>query len=260
MKDVMIAASARTVDGKGGARRTRAEGRIPGVIYGPETEPKAVAVEEKEMRRAMKMGSGAGQIYTMAIDGVQTKVVLRDIQRDPLTTRALHIDFHAISMTRPINISIPIHFTGIAKGVKSEGGIMQVTQRELEIACLPVNIPDHFEVDVSELGIGDSIHVRDISIPNVKFLDELDQTIVVISAPTIIKSELPAAGAEGAVEGEVPAEGAAAAPGAAGAAPGAAGAAPAAAGAKPAAGAKLAAGAKPAAGGKTEEKKGEKKK
>jgi large subunit ribosomal protein L25 len=138
------------------------------------------------------------------------------MQRDPLTSRVLHVDFHAISMNRPINIEVPVHLVGISIGVKAEGGIMQILQREIEISCLPTNIPEHVEVDVSNLSIGDSIHVRDISIPNVEILTEASSTVVVISAPTVIKTETVAA--EGAaVEGEAgaaPAEGAAA-PGAA---------------------------------------------
>jgi large subunit ribosomal protein L25 len=139
----------------------------------------------------------------------ESKALVRDLQRDPITNRVLHIDFHAIAMDRPINVWIPIHLKGTPMGVKVEGGIMQTTMRELEISCLPANIPDSIDLDVSELGIGDSIHVGDLKLENVDVLAAARQTIVVISAPTIIKAE--AAAAEGVVaEGEaaVAAEGA----------------------------------------------------
>jgi large subunit ribosomal protein L25 len=139
-------------------------------------------------------------------------------------------------MNKPIKIEIPINMTGVSKGVKSEGGIMQILMRDLEISCLPVNIPEHFELDVSELGIGDSIHVRNLSIPNVDILSEPSNVVVVIVAPTIIKAEATTAEAALAAEGEA-AEGAPAA-----------GAAPAEAG-------KEAPGKKEAAGKKEEPKK-----
>lgn len=242
MKEISIAANARQTTGKGFARQARAEGKIPGVVYGPETTPLSVYVAEREFRAAMKAAAGSSSIFTLNIDGKPNKVLVREIQRDPVSSRMLHVDFHAISMTKPINLSIPVHISGISKGVKSEGGIQNLVLRELEISCLPSNIPDFVSVDVTELGIGDSIHVRDLSIPNVTVLEDKDSTVVTISAPTVIKVETPTAEAADAAAAD-----AAAAPGAAGAAP----AAGAAAGAK--------AGAPAAAGAKKDEKKSDKK-
>ena len=194
MKEVTITASTRQTGGKGFARRVRFAGAIPGVVYGPETKPAAISITEKEFRSALKNAGGVhGSIFTLSVDGQQSKVIVREIQRDPLTSKVTHVDFHAISMNKPIHIEIPINFIGIAKGVKAEGGIMQVVMRDLEIACLPVNIPEHFEIDVSELNIGDSVHVRDLSIPNAEILSDASNVIVVISAPTVIKVETPTA-------------------------------------------------------------------
>ena len=109
-------------------------------------------------------------ILSLNLSGGETKAVLREMQRDPVTNRVLHIDFHAISMDRPINVLIPIHFNGVPIGVKVDGGIMQTTMRELEISCLPVDIPDSVELDVSGLAIGDSIHVGDIDLGKVEIL------------------------------------------------------------------------------------------
>jgi large subunit ribosomal protein L25 len=231
MKDIALAAEQREGRGKGAAHQLRGTGRIPAVMYGPETEPTAIAVEERAFRTAMKQAGGQSTLFTLLIGDKSNKVVLREIQRDPVSNKVLHLDFHAISMNRPIHINIPVHFTGIAKGVKTEGGIMQVVMREIEISCLPTNIPEHVEVDVTELGIGDSIHVGALLIPNATILGESTRTVVVISAPTIIKVETPAVAAEGAeavvAEGEI-------APGAEGAAK--EGAAPAAGKGAPAAG------------------------
>ena len=155
MKDIQLAAEPRVGKGKGAAHQLRFGGRIPAVMYGPETEPTPLAIEERAFRAAMKQAGGQSTLFTLEVNGKQSKVILREIQRDPVSNKVLHLDFHAISMNRPIHISIPVTFTGIAKGVKAEGGIMQVVMREVEISCLPTNIPEKVEVDVTELGIGD---------------------------------------------------------------------------------------------------------
>ncbi|MEW6050770.1 MAG: 50S ribosomal protein L25/general stress protein Ctc [Candidatus Zixiibacteriota bacterium] len=222
MKEVLIAASPRQALGKGSARKIRATGQIPGVMYGPEIEPMPILVPEAEFRKAYRASAGTSTIFTLNVNGKPNKVIIREMQRDPITSRITHLDFHAISMNRPIHIQVPVHLVGTPIGVKAEGGIMQTLLREIEISCLPTNIPEHVEVDVTNLGIGDSIHVRDVTIPNVDVLTESSSTIVVISAPTIIKVETPAVEAvqvEGA-EGAAPAEGAEGAPAAAAAAPG----------------------------------------
>jgi len=211
MREIAIEATQRTGSGKNASRRVRSVGQIPGVVYGPETKPVAVAVDERAFRSAVKEAGGISAIFNLNISGKSNKVVLRELQRDPVSSKVIHIDFHAIAMNRPINISLPLHFTGEAEGVKNEGGIMQTTLRELDISCLPADIPERFEIDVSELSIGESIHVKDIKIPNVEILSEQNRTVVVISAPTVMKVEEPtaeeAAEAEAATDAEAPAEG-----------------------------------------------------
>jgi len=202
MREIPITLQRRHEIGKGVARQIRMAGKIPGVVYGPETEPISVSVEEREFRSAMRHAT-TSSLLNLTLDGKETKAVLRELQRDPVTSRVLHIDFHAISMNKPIHVAIPIHFVGTPVGVKVDGGIMQATMREIEISCLPVNIPEHLEVNVSELRIGDSIHVRDVTVPDATILADAQRTVVVISAPTIIKAEAVAAEAEA-----VPVEGA----------------------------------------------------
>ena len=213
MKEILMTAVPRTDTGKGAARRIRREGKIPGVVYGPELEPIPIEITEQEFRKAVKAAGGESAIYTLRVDGREEKVILREMQRHPVTSRVLHVDLHAISMNKPIHLSVPIHFVGTPVGVKTEGGVMQTLMRELEIACLPKDIPEHFEVDVSQLKVGDSIHVRDLSIPNAEILDEPERTVVVIGAPTVTKAA--AAEAEEAAAAEAPAEEAAEAEGAA---------------------------------------------
>ncbi len=196
MKEVPISASRRESLGKGPARQTRMAGNIPAVVYGPEVEPIPIALEERALRTAMKSSGGAGTIFNLDVEGNENKVVLREIQRDPVTSKIMHLDFHAISMTKPLHISIPILFEGTPRGVKTDGGIMQTTMRELEISCLPSEIPESLVLDVEDLGIGDSIHVRDVEVPKVQILSPEQRTIVVIAAPTVVKAEAAAEGEE----------------------------------------------------------------
>jgi len=203
MREIPLTVQHRGELGKSASHRTRREGLIPGILYGPEIKPVPVTVEERAFRLAMKEAHGS-HILNITLDGKQTKAVLREMQRDPLSSKITHLDFHAISMNKPIHISIPIRCIGLAKGVKVDGGIMQQTMRELEITSLPANVPDEVVVDVTELGIGQSIHVGKLDLPNVNILEDPQQTIVVISAPTIIKAAVVEAAAEAAV---APAEG-----------------------------------------------------
>ncbi|MEE8576370.1 MAG: 50S ribosomal protein L25, partial [candidate division Zixibacteria bacterium] len=214
MKEISLAATRRDESGKGIARRTRRAGRIPAVVYGPEIDPVGVAVDERAFRAALKT-SGTAAIFNLDVEGDSKKVIIREIQRDPVTSDVVHLDFHAISMNKPIHMAIPIRFVGESAGVKL-GGIQQTTMRELDVSCLPTEIPDTIEIDVTELGIGDSVHVRELDIPKVNILSEEQRTIVVISAPTVIVEPVTeeedeegieaAEGAEGA-EGEAAAEG-----------------------------------------------------
>ena len=138
MKELALTATKRDEHGKGPARRARAEGYIPAVVYGPETKPVSVAVDARELRNTMKDTTGT-VIINLDIDGSANKVIVRDVQRDPVTSRIVHLDFHAISMNKPIHVSAPLSFVGTPRGVKTDGGIMQVVMHEVDIVCLPGN-------------------------------------------------------------------------------------------------------------------------
>jgi len=188
MKEIPLTATGRTSEKKGAARRVRAEGRIPAIVYGPGQDPVTVSVEEREFVRAHREATSS-TLFKLSLDGAdERKVLIREMQRDPVTSKIVHVDFHAISMTKPLSLSIPIRCEGTARGVIDDGGIQQQTMRELYISCLPTEIPDEAVVDVSELGIGDAIHVEDLDMPGVTILDELQRTIVTISMPTIVKA------------------------------------------------------------------------
>jgi large subunit ribosomal protein L25 len=209
MKEISIGATARTSSGKGPARQTRRAGNIPAIMYGPEIDPLPLTINEREFRAALRSASGGGSIFDLNVDGKSSKAIVRDIQRDPVTSNVIHVDLFAISMNKPISVRIPVKYSGLPVGVKTDGGIMQVTMRDIGVSSLPANIPEFLEIDVTELGIGDSLHVRDVEIPDCKITSELRRTMVVISAPTVVKAEVTeeAEGEEG-IEGEEGAEGA----------------------------------------------------
>lgn len=206
---------------------------MPGVLYGPRTTPIAVSVNALDFKnriahaasmRIMRLKSSAAEL-----DGKH--VLVKDIQRTPVSREILHADLYEVDLNRPIRVAIGLHFVGKAAGV-ADGGILAPLVREVEVECLPLEIPEFFDVDVSALGIHDVIHVSEMKFGgNVKPVFDTDYAIVSVLPPTVEAAPTPAA--EAAVEGAAPAEGAAAAPAAEGGKE-----------AAPAAGAKAAAGAK----------------
>ncbi len=209
MKEIVLAAETRAGLGKGPARQSRRDGRIPAVIYGPETEPKAIAIDQKTFKAAIRSVSGASTLIDLDIDGKKSKVIMREVQRDPVTSEIIHVDFHAVSMTKPINVAVPIHVVGSAIGVKRDGGILQINMRELEVLCLPNQIPERIDVDVTELAIGDSIHVKNLTLPeDINVVADSTRTVLVIGAPTVVKVDEPTEEELAAAEDEEAAEGA----------------------------------------------------
>jgi large subunit ribosomal protein L25 len=194
--------------GKGGARKARAAGEIPGVLYGHGETPVAVSVGAREFDVALRGHKGGNAIVSLSLSGSDFTALVRDVQYDPITHQILHLDFQHISLTESIEVSVPIHLTGIAVGVKDSGGILEPITRELEIRCLPTAIPAAIDVDVAALNIGDSIHVRDLTLTGFEVLTDPDTTIATVVPPSVVE-EKPAeeAAVEGAAEPEVIAKG-----------------------------------------------------
>jgi large subunit ribosomal protein L25 len=201
--------------GKGVARKLRATGRIPGVCYRRNAEPLAVSLDPSELDRVLrKASSGINTLLDLKVagggdfDGRQ--VLIKELQRDPISGAYLHADLYAVDLKQTIHVSVPIQIKGSAVGVTQSAGILDHATRELDVECLPNAIPEEFAVDVSELEIGDSIHVRDLAVPEgVAILNDPDVPIVSVVAPVVIEEEAPAEEEEG-VEGEAAPEGEAA--------------------------------------------------
>jgi large subunit ribosomal protein L25 len=212
MDEIKLIAERRDGVGKGTARKLRARGLMPGVVYGPETESQPVSINIKELAALLRAQGGTGKLIDLNLNDEKEprKVIIRELQREPVTGGYEHVDFYQVSMKKKLNMTVRVHLTGTPEGVKL-GGILQHILRDLEIACLPIDIPDRIELDVSKLEIGDSIHVSHIQLDKVDILTPPVRTIVTVVPPTVIKVAEAAAGegAEGeAAEGEA-AEGAA---------------------------------------------------
>jgi large subunit ribosomal protein L25 len=163
--ETVVAAEGRESRGKNEARRVRVSGRIPAVIYGAFQEPRAVSLNPKDILRIIHSKTGHNSIFDVEIPGVEkTPVIVAEEQYHPVKGTLMHIDLKRIDLTRKLRVSVPVHVTGDAKGVKQQGGVLDVVTKTIEIECIPDDIPNQFDVDVTELLIGTNIRVSDLPI------------------------------------------------------------------------------------------------
>jgi len=162
-------------------------GQIPAVLYGPKTEPVLLSVDKSDLEQVFKKG-GIGQVILNLViqqNGEKTTrpAMIKELQTHPLSRNFIHIDFYEIKMDQKITAKIPVVTTGMAKGVEL-GGILQIIRRELEVECLPLAVPDSIEIDISDLDIGDSIHLGQIRIEgDIEFLEDDNYTVVTVLSP-----------------------------------------------------------------------------
>lgn len=185
-----ISARSRDSRGKGAARQARREGRIPGILYGHGEDSVPLSVDANELHRLVHTISIENTILDLDMGaGEPYKVLIRELQRHPFRDEFVHIDFFHVAMDEKIEVEVPIILLGTPTGVKNKGGVLDHQLRELEVFCLPGNIPEKVELEVSHLDIGDSIHVSDIQLPDVEILTDLDRSVVAVLAPTVIEVE-----------------------------------------------------------------------
>ena len=200
--DATLEAVKRTDKGKNEARRHRAAGRLPAVVYGPGKDGKApvgvpVTVDPKGLMRIFHSDSGVNTLITLKLDGTSTQVLVREYQRDPVTNALLHADFYQLAMDKALVVTVPVVLKGESRGVKVQGGLLDFVTREIEVECLPADIPEHIDVDVTELELHGSIRVRDVATdPKWKPVTEGDTMLVHVVMPKAEESA--AATAEGA--------------------------------------------------------------
>jgi len=205
MAVISLSGARRERIGKGGARKARAAGQIPGVLYGHGETPIPLSIGGVEFHTALRNHKGGNAVVNLAVEGGEYTALLRDVQYDPISHDIMHLDFQHISLTEMVEVKVPVHLTGIATGVKDGGGILEAIVRDVEVRCLPTAIPPSIEVDVSALNIGESIHVSDLSVADVEIMSDPEGTIATVVPPTVV-AETPT-GEEAAVEAPVAEEG-----------------------------------------------------
>ncbi|MFH1836600.1 MAG: 50S ribosomal protein L25 [Candidatus Omnitrophota bacterium] len=188
MEKVIIEAVVREELKKSGCKHLRKEGRIPAVVYKSGKVGVNVHVDAKELWQAMHTEAGENAIITMNIDDkektAKKTVIVQEVQRDPVNDKLIHVDFHEISLKEKIKVSVPITIKGEAPGVTEEEGILTQVIWEIEIECLPTSIPEHLDVRVDELHIGDAVHVKEMKIPEgIKVLEDPESVVVSVSPP-----------------------------------------------------------------------------
>ncbi len=198
--DATLEVMKRDSRGKNEARRLRAVGRVPAVLYGAVQDGKRpvgvpVAVDPKELLRILHSDSGVNTLIRLKLDGSESRVMVKEYQLDPVTHQLLHADFYQLAMDRAITVTVPIVIKGEPKGVKQQGGLLDFVTRDVEVQCLPTDIPEHIDVDVSELMLHQAVRVRDLpGDPKWKMVTELDTMLVHVVVP---KAEEAPAAAEG---------------------------------------------------------------
>lgn len=181
-KDITITAEPRASRGKNEARRLRVDQKIPAVLYGAGGDPVAVTVSPKEVNKILFSASGHNTIFNVEVSGQETSPVLVvDWQHDPVKGNLLHIDLMRVDLSKRLKVKIPIHTTGEARGVKQQGGLYQLVNREIEVECLPDDIPESFTVDITPLLIGDAIRAKDIP---------LTGSMTLLSRPELVLSHV----------------------------------------------------------------------
>ena len=187
---VSLMVDVRTASGKKAAKDLRFRGQLPAVVYGEDAASVACSVDYRALTDLLK-AHGRNAIISLSAGDTSQSTIIKDIQYHPLRDEILHVDFHRIDLTRKIVVEVPIHATGSAVGVRISEGILEQMLHDIEVECLPTEIPDHIEIDVSDLDIGDSLHVSDIVQDSDEFaiVTDADRTVFAVAAPTLVIEE-----------------------------------------------------------------------
>jgi large subunit ribosomal protein L25 len=184
MPEIVVEARPRADFGKNVNRRLRAQGLIPGVVYGAKKQAVPVAVSPREIGSILRSASGENTLFDLQLDGSRRKVILKEFQVEPIKGRLLHADFYEVALDKLLTVSVHVEVTGTPVGVKVQGGVLDYVTRELEVECLPADIPERIVVDVSELEIGKHVRVSDLTAPKgVTILADPDIVVVHVVAP-----------------------------------------------------------------------------
>jgi large subunit ribosomal protein L25 len=208
--EATLEAVKRSDKGKNEARRHRAAGRLPAVVYGTAKDGKApigipVTVDPKGLMRILRSDSGVNTLITLKLDGGATQVLVKEYQRDPITQALLHADFYQLAMDKAIVVTVPVSLRGEARGVKVGGGLLDFVTREVQVECLPADIPEHIDVDVTDLDLHGSIRLRDVATDaKWKLITDGDTMLVHVVVPKAEEAAVAATEAAPAAAGSEP--------------------------------------------------------
>ena len=196
MASVPFKASTRSSTGKGVARKLRAAGKVPAVIYGHAREAQALELEHHALQLLLEKHPYQSTVIALDVDGKTSNTLIREIQRHPFKKQIVHVDFQELVAGEKVTVPVPLQFTGTPDGVRHGGGLLDQILHELEVSCDPANIPHHIVVDVTPLTIGHSIHAGEIALPaGVTLETDADATVCVCAAPKVEAEATPAEGA-----------------------------------------------------------------
>jgi large subunit ribosomal protein L25 len=187
--ETKLTAERRSDAGKGVARKLRAAGKIPAVLYGQGVDTTPLTVDSRELTHLLHGSAGSNVLVDLVVDGEEHLAIPREIQRDHIHSRFVHVDFLAVSRTQTITVSVPVHETGEAVGVK-EGGVVEHHLREVQIECLPQDVPDELVIDITNVELGEMVHVSDLQTPDgVTILTNPDDAILSVITPALLRVE-----------------------------------------------------------------------
>ena len=197
MANASLGAETRSETGKGQARKLRAAGRVPGIVYGHGREPQSLSVVARDLDKLLSSIAVSSTVVELGLGGASTKTLIREIQRHPFKKMIMHIDFQELVAGEKVTVDLPLVFVGVPEGVRLSGALLEQILHKIEVLVDPANIPNHVDVDVSHLAMGHSLHVRDLKLPaGVEVLSDEDATICAVIAP---RAAVEAAATEGTV-------------------------------------------------------------
>lgn len=187
MATASLSAEARSETGKGVARKLRAAGRVPAVVYGHAREAQSLSLATRELEKLLSQISAGSTVVELSLGGAVTKTLIREVQRHPFKKQILHVDFQELVAGEKVIVDLPLVFVGVPEGVRLSGALLEQILHSIEVRVDPAHIPNHVDVDVSHLAMGHSLHVRDIVLPEgLEVLSDEDATICAVIAPRAV--------------------------------------------------------------------------
>jgi large subunit ribosomal protein L25 len=190
MATATLSAEGRTETGKGAARKLRATGRVPAVVYGHAREPQSLSLQTREFEKLLSQIATGSTVVELSLGGAITKTLIREVQRHPFKKSILHVDFQELVAGEKVTVDVPLVYVGVPEGVRLSGALLEQILHSIEILVDPANIPNHIDVDVTALAMGHSLHVRDIPVgAGIEVLTDEDATICAVVAPRAVVEE-----------------------------------------------------------------------